>query len=82
MGMFDTIFMKAKCPCCGVYNKTGFQTKDLANLLKTYHIGDMISSQFRYVQGLGKCEKCQDFFYIRIFVDDEGKITGKYEVDE
>jgi hypothetical protein len=40
--MFDSIFLKIKCPFCGQVTERECQTKELACELKRLHIGDNI----------------------------------------
>lgn len=40
MGMFDSIYMKVKCPFCGIEKVRECQTKDLDNNLERWNVGD------------------------------------------
>lgn len=40
MGMFDSFYLKAKCPYCGNEEVIEFQTKEFANMLDVWEEGD------------------------------------------
>lgn len=56
MGMFDSIYMPAKCPRCGDESEKEFQTKDLSCCMDTYRVGQSIgTTQFRWLDGCIGC---------------------------
>ena len=56
MGMFDRIYLIAKCPRCGDEGGKEFQTKDLNCDLNEYGIGDSVSiTQYRWLWCIASC---------------------------
>lgn len=82
MGMFDSIYMKVKCPKCGYEATTECQTKDAECLLSVYEEGDEIAGLHEnssYVNCIVSCDACQNFYDLKIFIDNK-KVTSKYEI--
>lgn len=56
MGMYDSIYLKVKCPYCGIKSEIEFQTKDLKCILKSYKLGDDTSNtKLNYLSARGSC---------------------------
>ena len=62
MGMFDSIFLKMKCPYCGETHLMEFQTKDLSNSLSVFKKGGFVGKKFTFLEVTGDCHSnhCQD----------------------
>lgn len=94
--MFDSIFLKIKCPYCGVVSEMECQTKELECTLQRWHKGDNVGdSEIKELECCADCKspECMDHElrqdgyrsgFGRIFdVSIEitlGMITGKYQI--
>jgi len=57
MGLFDSIYLKVKCPYCEEVSKMEFQTKDGECFMNTYKKGMIFDKgQFRRIDTCGSCE--------------------------
>ncbi len=82
MGMFDSIYVKIKCPFCEQVKELECQTKELDCMCMTYLEGDSISTKkFNYIDASVRCnsENCTGAFDIQIKIK-KGIITGKYKL--
>jgi hypothetical protein len=62
MGLYDTIYLKFKCPYCGEISEMDFQTKDGDYCMNEFKIGDVFQKgQFRRIDAIGSCDSftCQ-----------------------
>ena len=60
MGMYDSIFIKIKCPYCGKISEIECQTKELSCGLKRWYKGDNVrTSNFRYLYCLADCHSSE-----------------------
>lgn len=62
MGLYDSIYLKKKCPYCGEISRMEFQTKDGACFMREYRKGQIFDNgQFRKIDAIGSCESftCQ-----------------------
>lgn len=62
MGLYDKIYMKAKCPYCKQTSEMEFQTKDGSCFMNVYRQGDKFENgKFRRIDAIGSCESliCQ-----------------------
>lgn len=98
MGLFDTIHLEIECPYCGKTEERGAQTKDLECCLLDYKVGDFVTDKLKYLECAASyrnehCEKIAvenigytsgfgRVFDLGIFLDNDGKITDKYEIIE
>lgn len=55
MGMFDSIYMKTKCPSCNKTTMMELQTKKGPNVLNIYKKGDKFPGRFRQIEVTGSC---------------------------
>ena len=62
MGMYDSIYLKVKCPYCGEVSEMEFQTKEGQCSMYTYRKGMIFErGQFRKIYAYGTCDSliCQ-----------------------
>lgn len=62
MGLYDSIFLKVRCPYCKEISQMEFQTKDGDYCMNNYKVGDIFQSgKFRKIDATGSCESpiCQ-----------------------
>jgi len=61
MGLFDSIYLRKKCPYCGKISDMEFQTKDLDCVMDNFKKGDFVSKRFNFVDCTADChsEECQ-----------------------
>jgi len=78
MGMFDSIYLKIKCPHCGIEQECECQTKDLDCELNVYRIGNYVG-EFDDLWTLSDCSKCHKFFHVLVKFTD-GIVNGEYEI--
>lgn len=81
MGMYDSFFMKTKCPFCGYEGEFEFQTKELTNCLENYRVGDTVLFSTDYLEFapepkrvkihncLTDCPKCDEFFLGDVMIE-------------
>lgn len=98
MGLYDSIFIKVKCPYCGMEELTECQTKELYCVLQNWrkgqHVGDETISHLTCIVSC-RSEECLEHEFKRIGYRsgygrtywlkvnlDEGRITGEYEITE
>ena len=78
MGMFDSVFIKMKCPHCGEEAEREAQTKDTDCVLNVWRKGSRISTdKYTYLDCIVSCS-CGEFFYCKVMLD-KGEVTGEYE---
>lgn len=96
MGMFDSIFLKVKCPFCGQFSEMECQTKDLDCQLLRWKMGE--NTDHPEVGELDCCATCHspeclargkrksgedwgNAAYFELIVETPlGLITGKYRI--
>lgn len=62
MGLYDSIYLKKKCPYCKEVSEMEFQTKDGDYGMDVYRVGDIFQNgQFRKIDAIGDCRSltCQ-----------------------
>lgn len=62
MGIYDTIYLKMRCPYCKEVSEMDFQTKDGNICMHNYKVGDVFQNgQFRRINAIGSCNSltCQ-----------------------
>jgi len=62
LGLYDSIYLKVKCPYCGEISKMEFQTKEGSCSMDTYRKGMIFDrGQFRKIYAYGSCQSltCQ-----------------------
>lgn len=80
MGCYDSINIEIECPSCGISNTMECQTKELYCALESWSIGDRIpSDQFKYLNCITSCPRCQTFFNVKVFLQ-HNVVTGGYEI--
>lgn len=88
MGMFDSVMLKVKAPCCGTEQEIECQTKEFSCRLAVWRKGDYIDDKVKAFDCICECENpgCRkplpdvsNFFNIRVFLR-RGKVTGKYNI--
>ena len=95
MGVFDSFYIKIKCPKCGEVSLMECQTKDLSCLMMEYEVGDYVDDKYNYVDCITSCEseKCIErekeklgyesgigyLFQVRVYLKD-GYLINKYKV--
>ena len=82
MGMFDSAYIKVKCPTCGREEITECQTKNTDCVLEVWHEGDFVSYDLTKIYCIASCDNgCGDYYYLVIELN-EGKLTGNYKIIE
>lgn len=97
MGMYDSIYLKAKCPYCGEVSEIEFQTKDTSCTLHIWRVGDFVDGQLKQLNTIADCrsKKCRQaednkvgyvsgfgsMFDAIVFLK-RGVITGKFKITE
>jgi hypothetical protein len=73
MGMFDTIFMRVKCPRCHRNRPWELQTKDLGQNLGIYNQDSIVElySPFISIEAVGNCPICQKYVEMVIPIIDK-----------
>lgn len=60
MGMFDSFYMKAKCPHCGKEDVFEFQTKELVNALVEWKQGDQFNKYQKKIRKYAWCPEIKE----------------------
>ena len=98
MGMFDSIYLKIKCPYCGEESEIEAQTKELEQELNVWRKGDFIGTdEYNHLECIADChsDECMSFelkkhgyrsgFGRGFNVKvflDKGVVNGNYEITE
>ena len=89
--MFDSVYLKIKCPYCGEKSMMEAQTKDLDCELEKWKRGDFVGDDgLVYLDCVTECrsKKCLrpkdfgnlgEFFNVRVFLN-KGIVSGNYKV--